>query len=77
MPRRGVATDTNAARWQIIQAVNNWKMTRKLPISKNYVYAPKLFGMRQIQQAVWVARRRRLVPSALLEAAGYRGYKDA
>lgn len=75
MPRRGSPAGRNDARWKIIQAANRWKMARMLPVG-NMVYAPKLFGMKQIQQAVSVARRRRLVKSKLLEEAGYRGYSD-
>lgn len=63
------------ARLKIIQACNNWKRNRQLPIGK-YVYMPTLYGSRHINQAVCMARRRRLVKSEVLEAAGYRGYSD-
>lgn len=74
MPLHGART---SARLEIVQAVNRWKMARQLPVYRHYVYQPKLFSLRHIQQAVCVARRRRLVKSETLELAGFRGYKDA
>ena len=56
----------NAARWQIIRAVN--AVMYKHPRTPT----PRtLLGMRQIQQAVCIARRRGLVTDDLLVAAGY------
>jgi hypothetical protein len=52
------------ARWQIIQAANR----HKLSFRRN----PRLFGMRQLQQAVFMARQRNLVGPHTLDAAGFR-----
>jgi len=57
----------NSARWQIIQAANKHKV-RTAPSW----FTPRLFGMRQLQQAVCVARRNRLVSGDVLMAAGFR-----
>lgn len=54
----------NRARWEIIQAANR----HKLQVRRS----PRLFGMRQIQQAVFMVRQHRLVGPATLDAAGYR-----
>ena len=56
----------NAARWKIIQAANNAMLRR--PRSPR---PPTLLGMKQIQQAVCITRRRSLVDDATLAAAGY------
>lgn len=54
----------NAARHQILNACNRWRMIE----GSN----GKPFGQRHIQLAVCMARRRRLVSAEVLEAAGYR-----
>lgn len=53
----------NEARWQIIQAANRYKRS---------VRHQPLFGMRQLQQAVFMVRQRQLVSAATLDAAGFR-----
>jgi hypothetical protein len=52
------------ARWRIIQAANR----HKLRVRRQ----PRMFGMRQIQQAVFMARQHRLVDTATLDLAGFR-----
>lgn len=60
-----VAIDARkAARWQIIQAANRHKLRVRR--------GPRLFGMRQLQQAVFMARQHRLVDARTLDAAGFR-----
>ena len=70
-----MAESRRDARLKIVQAANRWKMTRQLPIGKHYAYQPKLFSLRQIQQAVCVVRRRGLAKPEVLETAGYRRSK--
>lgn len=56
----------NAARWKIIQTVNAAMFQRpRTPTPRT------LLGMKQVQRAVCIARRRGLVNDATLAAAGY------
>lgn len=52
------------ARWRIIQAANRHKLRVRR--------SPRLFGMRQLPQAVFMVRQRRLVDAATLDLAGFR-----
>lgn len=54
----------NQARWQIIQAANRHKV--------RFRHRPRLFGMNQLQQAVFVARQHLLVDTTTLDTAGFR-----
>jgi len=56
------------ARWAIVQAVNRFKVR----FHTWHPYRAQLVDLRQIQQAVRVARHNRLVKPAVLEAAGFR-----
>lgn len=58
------------ARWKIIQEVNKYKMRFRVA---PHVH-PKLIGMKNIQWAVFIARRYKLVNNLTLQRAGYRGY---
>lgn len=63
------------ARWAIIQAANTYRRTahRARPFfSVARLQAPVMLGMRQLQQAVCIARRQRLVGPEVLVAAGFR-----
>jgi hypothetical protein len=63
--------EQDQARAKIIQAVNRFKVgywTRSR-------YQPKLVGPKQIQQAVFIARQRKLVSPEVLIAAGFNGVK--
>lgn len=56
------------ARWRIIQSVNQAILKdRRTP------QAPRMYGMKQIQRVIFIARQRRLVTSEQLVAAGYNG----
>lgn len=59
----------NQARWRIIQEVNKHKMRFRVAPQVH----PKLIGMKNIQWAVYIARRFKLVNNETLEEAGYRG----
>lgn len=63
-----------AARWTIIQAANVHKMRSRARRWRWQWWMPPvpLFGMRQIQQAVFWCRRNRLVDDETLAAAGFR-----
>lgn len=52
------------ARWRIIQAANRHKIRVRR--------SPRLFGMRQLPQAVFMARQRKLVDADTLTLAGFR-----
>ena len=58
--------ERNAARWKIIQAVNNAALRHPRTPKP-----PTLLGMKHIQLAVFRARQRRLVDDATLKLAGY------
>ena len=60
------------AKWKIIQAVNTDRARRRPGWGPHVT----LLGMKNIQQAVGIARRHKLVPSKLLEEAGSHGYKE-
>lgn len=62
----------NEARWKIIQEVNKHKMRFRVAPNVH----PKLIGMKNIQWAVFIARRFKLVSNETLEVAGYNGYGD-
>lgn len=67
-----MAADRDArldARWRIIQAANRHKV--------RFRPSPRLFGMRQLQQAVFMVRQHRLVDAATLELAGFRPVRRA
>lgn len=59
----------NQARWKIIQEVNKYKLRFRLAPQLH----PRMLGMKNIQWAVYIARRNKLVNNATLEEAGYRG----
>lgn len=59
----------NKARWKIIQEVNKYKMRFRVAPNVH----PKLIGMKNIQWAVYIARRFKLVSNQTLEEAGYNG----
>jgi hypothetical protein len=64
--------DSEIARHAIIQAVNRFKLGkgRTMRVGAGH-YAPKLFGMKQIQQAVFTARQNKLVDADTLRRAGF------
>lgn len=64
---KGIRRD---ARWKIIQEVNKHKMRFRMAPTVH----PKLLGMKDIQWAVFIARRFKLVDNLTLQRAGYRGY---
>jgi hypothetical protein len=57
------------ARTEIVTAASKYRRTRA---SRDLRFAPKPFTMRQLQRAVCVVRRQRLVSSGVLIAAGFR-----
>jgi len=59
--------ERTTARWKIIQAANKYKLRMR--------FRPRLFGMKQIHQAVFICRQRKLVKPELLEQAGFNGTK--
>jgi hypothetical protein len=66
-----MATNTKTdPRWLIIRAANH-HIVRTSQRRSPFI-PPRLLGMRQIQQAVCVARRNRLIEPTILAAAGFR-----
>lgn len=57
------------ARHEIIEAASKHRRSRA---GRDLRFAPKPFSMRQLQRAVCVVRRQRLVSSGVLIAAGFR-----
>jgi hypothetical protein len=64
MPETPDRDARSQARWHIVQAANR----HKLRVRRQ----PRLFGMRQLQQAVFVARQHQLVSPHTLDLAGFR-----
>jgi hypothetical protein len=72
MPLTGEAeADRRKARWEIIQVANRHKMNRPLGLAGG-TYIPKLYGMKQLQRAVFHVRQFKLVKPEVLERAGFR-----
>lgn len=83
----GMRDQRQEARWKIIQEVNKYKMRSRMPVFTNvpaldgkhgtvrtvHFLEPRLFGMKQLQQAVRIARHHGLVKSDVLERAGFNG----
>jgi hypothetical protein len=69
---KGARLRRNDARTAIIQAVNVWKLRGRRYVGIFGYIPPKLLGPKQLQQAVCIARRNRLVKPEVLETAGFR-----
>lgn len=59
----------NAARWEIIQRANQYRVGARA--RRHPWISAQLYGMRQIQQAVCVVRRQKLAGPELLVLAGF------
>jgi hypothetical protein len=68
--RRAKRSKRQAARLRIVQTVNAFKRGYKRPVGA-YLYAPRLFDVRNINEAVRIARHHSLVKPELLEEAGF------
>lgn len=65
--------DELTPRQQILQAVNRFALAfRRHNSARGFVPPTRLYGSRNINEAVCVARRRKLVAPEVLEAAGFR-----
>lgn len=75
------------ARWKIVQEVNKFKLRSRMPVFTNvpaldgkhgtvrtvHFLEARLFGMKNLQQAVRIARHHGLVDSEVLRRAGFNG----
>lgn len=57
------------ARWDIIRAANMHKMKNRFTLGYHH---PILFGMNNLQQAVFIVRQHNLVKPKVLVTAGFR-----
>lgn len=63
--------ERNAARVQIVQVANQAALARHRKSRNPFKPPPRLLSMAQLQKAVSIARRKRLVSDDVLVAAGF------